>query len=255
MLSKSEKIWIKSLKEKKTRNLRNEFIAEGSRLVLDMIKATPEKLKLLCATPEWHAKFEPILATSFKEVRIISKDILQSISSLKTTEEVLAIFSFPEKQNANYVANKLIIYLDNIRDPGNLGTIIRSADWFGISQLFCAPGCADPFNNKCVQATMSSIMRVQVFLKTWDEMLESYKAMDKFAASSDGLSIYDFKKESINFICIGNEANGISPEILRHCKHSVSIPSTHSLGAESLNAAVACSLIMGWKTYGGSNEI
>lgn len=250
MLSKSEKIWIKSLKNKETRFLQKEFIAEGSRIVLDLIKAAPEKLKFLCTTKEWYEKNAPTMDLNANKIRIISSDLLQSVSSLKTTEEVLAIYSFPEYLTSNKVGNQIIIYLDRIRDPGNLGAIIRSADWFGIQQIFCSPDSVDSFNNKCVQATMSSIMRVQVVIKTWEDMLKEYDAADKFAATADSTSIYNFKREDIGFVCIGNEANGLSSEILNHCKHKVSIPANRSLGAESLNAAVACSLIMAWKTFG-----
>lgn len=250
MLSKSEKLWIKSLMDKKTRHYRSEFTAEGSRIILDLIKTAPEKLLLLCATQEWYAAFKQNLPPEFDKIRFVSNSELQSVSTLKSTEEVLGIFTFPEYPMDVKNENNLIIYLDKIRNPGNLGAIIRSADWFGIQQLFCSPDCVDLFNNKCVQATMSSIFRVQIILKTWDEMLENYREVDKYAASSLGKSLYHFNKETLNFICIGNEANGLSPIIIKDCISSVSIPSDHSLGAESLNAAVACSLIMAWKKFG-----
>ena len=250
MLSKSEKLWIKSLKNKQTRYLQNEFIAEGSRIVLDLIRAAPQKLKFLCATEEWYANFGPLLTNHTKKIRIISNQILQSVSSLKSTEEVLAIFSFPDSPATIKSDNRLIIYLEHIKDPGNLGTIIRSADWFGLQRIYCSPDSVDPFNNKCVQATMSSIMRVQVSAMTWEEMLEKYDTVDKYAAAADGESIYKLHQDDIQFICIGNEAHGLSPQIVKQCKMKVSIPSYNSLGAESLNASVACSLIMAWKTFG-----
>ncbi len=250
MLSKSDKIWIKSLKDKKNRDLENAFVAEGSRIVLDLIKSAPDRLKMLCATPEWYAKFEPILRLNADRVRLISNELLQSVSSLKSTEEVLAVFSFPTFKSESRLESDLIIYLDQIKDPGNLGTIVRTADWFGIKQLYCSPGCVDSYNNKCVQATMSSIFRVEMIQKTWSEMMNQFPSIDKYAATATGASIYDYPKSVIGLICIGNEANGLSEEILMHCKHSVSIPSTNTLGAESLNAAVACALIMAWKKFG-----
>ncbi len=250
MLSKSEKLWIKSLKDKKIRYIQKEFIAEGSRIVIDLIKSAPDKLKFLCATPEWYSNFEPVLIDNNDKIHIISADILQSVSTLKSTEEVLAIFEIPEFTEVPYMENQLIIYLDKIRDPGNLGSIIRSADWFGLSQLYCSTDCVDPFNNKCVQATMSSIMRVQLIIKSWNEMSSTFSSIEKYAATADGQSLYELNKSAINFICIGNEANGLSDEILNQCSKKISIPSIHSLGAESLNVAVACSLIMAWKTFG-----
>jgi len=250
MLSKSEKIWIKSLKNKKIRYIQKEFIAEGSRIVLDLIKSAPDKLKFLCATPQWYSSFEPVLIPNKEKIHIISADILQSVSTLKSTEEVLAIFDMPEFAEASPSENQFIIYLDKIRDPGNLGSIIRSADWFGLPLLYCSPDCVDPFNNKCVQATMSSIMRVQLIIKSWNEMTSTFSAIDKYAATADGQSLYELDKSAINFICIGNEANGLSDEILNQCSKKISIPAIHSLGAESLNASVACSLIMAWKRFG-----
>ncbi len=250
MLSKSEKIWIKSLKDKKIRQLQKQFIAEGSRIVLDLIKETPQNLKLLCATSIWIEKYEPLLDGFKERTRVLSDSELQAVSNLKSTEEVLAIFAMPEFNEEERSVPSLIIYLDQIRDPGNLGTIIRSADWFGLKQLYCSPDCVDPFNNKTVQATMSSILRVQVMTKNWMEMQELFPGMDKYAAAADGKNIYEMNKGQVNFICIGNEANGLSPEVINQCKMKISIPSSRSLGAESLNASVACSLIMAWKMFG-----
>jgi TrmH family RNA methyltransferase len=249
MLSKSEKNWIKSLKDKKTRQENRKFIAEGSKIILDLFKEHPDKLKLLCCTNEWLEKLRPVIKFDPNVLRILSNSELQSVATLKSTEEVLAVFSYPDHEPSHPTKN-LIIYLDNITDPGNLGTIIRTADWFGLSQLFCSPGCVDPFNNKCIQATMSSIFRVNIITKTWEEMNRSFEGTKKYAATMNGTSIYDLSKDDVNFVCIGNEANGISEDVLKDCSNTISIPATHSLGAESLNAAIACSLIMAWKTFG-----
>lgn len=245
MLSKSEKNWIKSLKNKKTRDLNKEFIAEGSRIVLDILKDNSSKLKLLCATQNWLDKVPSNQIKTLDHIRIVPDTILTSIASLKSTEEVLAIFSYPDSYlNGD---NSFIVYLDQIRDPGNMGTIIRSADWFGISKIYCSPDSVDIYNNKCVQATMSSIMRVQILEKSWSEMMELFPNLEKYAATMEGTSLYELNKAEVRFVCIGNEARGLSSFIIDDCKKQFSIPARMSLGAESLNAAVATSLIMAWK--------
>jgi TrmH family RNA methyltransferase len=248
MLSKLEKNRIKSLKDKKIRKEHNEFIAEGSRIIKDLIDAAPERVKLICATSDWCENSNAILQKITCPVHVIEPSLLQALASLKTTKEVLAIFTVPDFKN-NIKDPDWILYLDNIRDPGNLGTILRTADWFGIHNIYCSPDCVDPFNNKCIQSSMSSIFRVQVIERPWQQMLIDFKDVKKYAADTTGNSIYNLDPKEIKFICIGNEANGLSEEIRSNCEYTIAIPAEHSLGAESLNAAIATGLIMGWKTF------
>ncbi|MBK6546687.1 MAG: RNA methyltransferase [Saprospiraceae bacterium] len=246
MLSKSEKLWINSLKEKKIRYLRQQFIAEGSRLILDLIKTAPDKLQMICATKTWALNNESDLQNHNPKLKIVELSVLHAVSSLKTTDEVLAVFDFPEIDVNRTPQSNVLLYLDRIRDPGNLGSIIRSADWFGIQQIYCSLDTVDPFNNKCVQATMSSIMRVAVIHCSWDQMLIDFKNINKFATVLNGQPYYEIEKTGSQLICIGNEAQGLSDPIINSCNKTISIPSNKSLGAESLNAAIASSILMAW---------
>jgi RNA methyltransferase, TrmH family len=251
MLSKSEKIWIKSLKDKKTRYQRKEFVAEGSKLVIDLIKARPDHLQLICCTKTWLDDNPEIDAKYQNAIRTVTASVLHSISSLKSTEEVLAVFSFPVfNENQESDESGMIVFLDKIRDPGNLGTVLRTADWFGITSVYCSPDTVDAFNNKSIQATMSSIMRVQLIPVSWQEFKHRFSNIPIYAACSDGLPIYECNRGGVKIICIGNESNGLSEEILQDCNVKIAIPGNKSLGAESLNAAVAASLIIAWNSYG-----
>ncbi len=252
MLSKSEKSWIKSLKDKKTRYQKNEFVAEGSKIVSDILKEAPDKLKLLCCTELWATDHSAMVQKHSSQLRIVTETILDSVASLKSTQEVIAVFDFPDYNLQVLKQDSFVLYLEKIRDPGNLGTILRTADWMGISKVYGSPDCVDPFNNKCIQATMASIMRVEFIMKTWDEMKLLFPGAMYYAAVSDGMSITQCESGDVNFVCIGNEAKGLSDKVLTDCQNTLSIPGDHSLGAESLNAAVAASLIMAWKVFGKS---
>lgn len=232
------------------RNAQKQFVAEGSKLVLDMIHEASSQLKLLCCTNDWYANHHVGIKGYSEIIRIIKQDELKYIANLVSTEEVLAVFDYPEFNQASTAKDSFIIYLDRIRDPGNLGTILRTADWFGIPKIYCSPDSVDCFNNKCIQASMASIMRVQVESKSWNDMMKMFPEYEPCAATIDGESIYGLSKDSIKFICLGNEASGVSENISDHCKRKIAIPAARSLGAESLNVAVACSVILAWKFFG-----
>mgnify|MGYP003871827113 FL=1 len=156
---------------------------------------------------------------------------------------MLAIVNIKQQVlDASMLENSITLYLDDIRDPGNLGTIIRIADWFGIKQVICSPNCTELYNPKTIQATMGAVLRVNVTTLTFEELLPHLKAIPIYGAVLNGDNIYTTQLKN-GLVIIGNEANGISHEIQKHITHPITIPAANSNGSESLNAANACAII------------
>lgn len=244
MLTKSDKLWIKSLQNKKLRWFHRMFVAEGSKVVVDLLTAKNMRLHMICGTKDWLNENSSILPLDVDKVIQIGDSFLKDLSALKTSDHVVAVFNFPDFTVKSHDENCPVFYFERIRDPGNLGTIIRTADWFGINKLYCSHDCVDQFNNKCIQATMASISKVEIIHKDWNEMLEMFPSRKKFAAVMDGLSYSDYNGIELEFVCIGNESQGLSAGIVQDCEHKIAIPSSFSLGAQSLNAAIASAILM-----------
>jgi len=245
MLSKARIKLINQLKQKKYRELNNMFLAEGSINVIDFIKSGINIIELF-ATEKWIQNNEHNLSL-ISQTTISSKD-LKKISSLSSPSEVLAILELPNtKSTINIDVKNLTIALDNISDPGNLGTIIRTADWFGIKQIFCSTNTVDAFNPKVVQATMGSLARVKVTYTNLNTLFENKpKDLPIFGALLSGKPITEMQPQKNGVILIGSEAHGISNELLPFISHKITIPSynqnaTNNL--ESLNASVANAII------------
>ncbi len=196
----------------------------------------------LFATETWVTANRDQL-TSFKEQQVteIDKPWLERISFLTTPNQVLAVFKKPFfgeiKPNAN-----ITLVLDNIQDPGNMGTIVRTADWFGIKSIVCSEDCSDVFNPKVVQATMGSIARVQVVYTSLPDFFDSHRDISVYAAVLDGEDIREIKPVKEGIIVIGNESKGISKELLKRVEHKITIPGKGN--TESLNAAVAAGIVL-----------
>ena len=244
-LSKQEKTFIKSLHQSETRILRSEYSAEGSRLVLDLISSAPSDIIKIYATTGWLNKHSSKIENIAHLVSEISESDLASIAQLRTTKEVLGIFKFPTFNSNNSTSNQnTVVFLDRISDPGNLGTIIRTCDWFGISSIYCAPGSVHFSNSKVVQSSMSSIARVQVKYLAIAQVKQLFEGHKFVGATLHGLAYNEIDKPEQIVILIGNEANGLSQEAIDLCDIFVSIPAKLSLGAESLNAAVAAAILI-----------
>lgn len=171
--------------------------------------------------------------------RMAGASVMKKVSSLQTPTEVMAIFSMPE--NVREEKKGWVIALDDIRDPGNLGTIIRIADWFGFSAVVCSGGCADPFNPKTVQASMGSLARVPVWETDLSAYFEHNSQLPVYAASLDGKPYAGVTFPESGILLIGNEGKGISRDLLDKATLQVTIPRIGK--AESLNAAVATAII------------
>ena len=238
MLSKSQVKYIQSLGQKKFRDQEGLFIAEGPKIVNELLTEIPQLVKTVYGVKEWIDESRGLLIkTAFIE---ISEAELERISQLSAPNKVLAVL-YKIKDDEIITPNNITLVLDNIQDPGNLGTIIRSADWFGVKQIVCSHNSADMYNSKVIQATMGSIARVKIIytdLATWLKQ----QSVTIFAASLKGKDIRKMSKLTEGIIIIGNEAKGINPEVMQLAGEKITIPKPGK--AESLNAAVATAIIL-----------
>ena len=242
MISKNKIKQIKSLDQKKFRDESNLFIAEGTKLVLDLM--TVFDCTLLAATPEWLKENKNVKAIELIQV---DENELSKISNQKSPQGVLAVFCKPEyKWNQDDLNHKLTLAMDDVQDPGNLGTIIRIADWFGITDVFCSFHTADPFNPKAVQASMGALARVRIHLVDLAVFLAGCAPeLPVYGTFMNGENIYSKSLLPVGIIVMGNEGNGISPEIEKSVTEKLLIPN-YPMGrttSESLNVGVATALV------------
>lgn len=239
MLSKSKIKHIQSLKLNKFRKQHQVFIAEGSTNVLDFINSKAQVLEVY-ATEAWTNKHQEVLKGV--SVEVVSSTDMERISALKHASEVLAVIHIPQHRLPKEI-DSYVLALDDIRDPGNLGTIIRTADWFGIQDIICSPETVDAYNPKVVQATMGSLTRVKVHYTPLADYFDQVKDIPVFGAVLDGEDIRKTVKPGKGILLMGSEAHGISKALYPLIQHRIRIPSAENNGAESLNAAVATALV------------
>lgn len=244
MAGKQELKYIQSLGQKKHRDADGVFIAEGPKLVAELIAEIPELIMHVYAVQDW-VEAQTQRDFSFP-VTVITEAELEKISQLATPNQVLALLRKPEEKPMVRLKGELVLLLDAIQDPGNLGTIIRIADWFGVSQVVCSRECADCYSPKVVQSTMGSIARVQVHYVDLPAWLQEQPGVKIYAAALGGEDIREVSKPEEGIIVIGNESKGIRPEILEIADVKLTIPRIGQ--AESLNAAVAAGILMSFIT-------
>lgn len=234
MVSKNQIKLINSLQQKKYRKLHNLFIAEGKKVIQELIDAD-FNLEHLFVT-------KVNLFDSRYDSELISDSELKKISALTTANDCLAVFKIKEVSSNS--SSGLELALDNIKDPGNMGTIIRLCDWFGISKIVCTEETVDIYNPKVVQATMGSLARVEVLYTNLTDYLKT-SDKDIFGTFMEGSNIYKTELPAKGIIVMGNEANGISAEIENLVTQKISIPRFGSLQqTESLNVATATAVIL-----------
>ena len=231
MISKNQIKFVKQLEMKKYRQREGLFVAEGPKVVSDLLTAGFEPHSLF-ATEEWAA------ANSAYNCQFVSPDELRKLSFLQHPQQVLAVFRLPSPLTPH--PSPLTIALDGIQDPGNLGTIIRIADWFGIDTIVCSEDTADAWSPKVVQATMGSIARVSILYTDLIEFL-SNATIPICGTLLDGDDIYQQELPQEAIIVMGNEGNGISPAIRKLVNRRLLIPQFRP-GAESLNVAIATAI-------------
>ncbi len=241
MLSINTTKYINSLKSGKFRKKYGKFAVEGQKIVNELINSNLI-IDSIFALKEW---IEDNKDLSGIEINEISHRELKKISSLKTPNQVLAVVNKPDyKLNPRFLANEWVLVLDNIRDPGNLGTIIRTADWFGVRNIICSPDTVDVYNPKVIQATMGSFIRVKTH---YTDPGKFFAMVNKpvFGAVLNGKSIYNQHFPNSGFLIIGNESKGISEIVKQQITNPVTIPSfTGGSKAESLNASIAGAVIL-----------
>jgi RNA methyltransferase, TrmH family len=245
MISKNNIKLIKSLSDIKNRRKSNLFITEGEKIVNELLKSD-FSVKQIFATSDWidnHKTHESICTE-------VSQSELERLSQQKTPNQVLAIAGLPEyHSDFKEFRNQLCLVLDNIQDPGNMGTIIRVCNWYGVRHIICTPDTVDAFNPKVVQASMGAIFRTKIYYLDLIEFLEKYKITISYPITGtflDGESIYETELKPNGLIILGNESKGISNEIAAMVDKRITIPSFPSdeKTMESLNVAVAGAIIL-----------
>lgn len=239
MISKNLIKLIKSLEQKKFRLREKLFVAEGPKVVSDiMVFKRPQRI---IATRQWYEKHQ------IEEDVLVAEEELRKVSFLQHPQEVIALFPLPENScfDNNSLRNDLVLALDDVQDPGNLGTIIRLADWFGIEQIICSLGTADAFSPKVVQATMGSIARVNLHYTDLPSFLENLgDGFPIYGTFLNGTNVYEQELSKSGVIIMGNEGKGISKEVERYVNKRLFIPSypAERPTAESLNVAIATAI-------------
>lgn len=240
MISKNQVKYIQSLGQKKSRDAENKFIAEGPKSFNEFLESKNCNVIQVFALKEWIEK-NPGVKTRTDLVEV-SEDELKKISRLATANQVLAIVEKIKWDIDPDIKGTISIALDGIQDPGNMGTIIRIADWFAIKNIFCSTDCADIYNPKVVQSTMGSITRVKIEYVDLVSWLKQHHEIRTYAAVLNGRDITKMEKLNEGIIVIGNESKGISSEIMKLINVQITIPGKGK--AESLNAAVAAGIIL-----------
>lgn len=239
MISKNKKQLIKSLAIRKFREKHGLFVAEGPKLVEDLLPSF--EVEQIFATKEW------LISTKYKNSEVIecTDEDISSCSLLPSSRNVIALFKLKRNEiTIEAIDNNLSLALDNIQDPGNLGTIIRVADWFGISQIICSKDSVDVYNPKVIQSTMGSLARVNVAYCNLAEVLNQV-SVPIYGTYLNGTNIYKTSLQQKGIIVMGNEGKGISDEITKFVSNRLFIPPypANSQTAESLNVAMATGII------------
>lgn len=241
MLSKAVVKYIKSLQIKKYRNQHQSFVVEGAKSVLELLQANFE-LEYLFVTEPFYRRHSDSLSKG-PAFDVVTEDELVNAGSFASNNAALAVARMRELPPLQLNDDELVIALDDIRDPGNLGTIVRIADWYGIGKVVCSETCADFYNPKVIAASMGSFTRVQVHyldLATW--LQQHASRFRVYGASLAGENIHHMQLRPEGIVVLGNEASGLRPEVAAQVNQLIKIPAFGS--AESLNVATATAIIV-----------
>lgn len=238
MLSKSQISFIKSLHQKKYRKENRLFLVEGIKSIKEFIQSDYRIHTLFYVSEQYNLL--PKLPANINLFEVNNAE-LSKISTLQSPQGFLAVLHLPESRPAdlNNLKNQFTIVLDGVQDPGNMGTIIRTADWFGFKNIICSEDCVEAFNPKTVQATMGSLARVNIYYENLSVLLESSQ-IPLFGALLDGNSIYETNWGKQGLIILGNEGKGITEEVIKKITQPITIPRIGH--AESLNVAVSAAI-------------
>lgn len=232
MISNNTEKLLRKLRSKKYRWSMEMFVAEGPKVVAELMDQGLVPIHLFSDNKNWENR----------DAKIISTSQLKAHSQLETSNEVLAVFPFPKFFDS--VSNKVNLVLDSINDPGNLGTIIRTADWFGIQQIYCCAGTTDVYNAKCVQSSMGSVLRVKVDYDTEENILALIKPRKLYVADMIGLDVFNLENTETEItLVMGSESHGPS-KFWKENAEALTIPKRGDSSIESLNVAQACAILL-----------
>lgn len=247
MISKSKIRFIRSLQNKKVRDEERLFVIEGDKLVREFLAAR-FTVRMLIAKPEFLSSLLPEMIQNINEIEAVSYEELKQMSTLKTPHNALAIVQIPESEMiVSEIIKQFCVALDFVQDPGNMGTIIRAAGWFGIKNIVCSVDCVDVYNSKVIQASMGALLHVNVFYTDLKTLFTNAikNSVPVYGTMLDGKSIYDHKLDNKGIILLGNESKGISDELIPFITEKIRIPkySNAKEGIDSLNVGMAASVV------------
>ncbi|MFM7022783.1 MAG: TrmH family RNA methyltransferase [Flavobacteriales bacterium] len=239
LISKNKLSRYASLQQKKYRKLHNEFVVEGRKGVEEFIRSGFKVIDVLVIEDNADITFYPA-----EQVLLVSEKDMKKLSSLSAAPGIIGVFALPEEKKGIDWQNSFSLVLDGVRDPGNMGTIIRTADWFGIKNIFCSEDCVDIFNSKVVQSSMGSLARVNVLYTSIEQLFEKLPAdFHLMGAFMDGEAVSGFRFSGKGALVLGNESEGIRPGISRLITKKISIPRAEGSHTESLNVALAGAIL------------
>ncbi|MFN0014589.1 MAG: TrmH family RNA methyltransferase [Saprospiraceae bacterium] len=241
MLSANQAKFLTALQVKKYRQKYRNFVVEGTKMVVELLTQNRVGVVGIYALEDWAAENAAALEPFRPIFQALSEQELKKISALTNPQQVLAVAEMPA--DLPVWGTNGCFFLDGIRDPGNLGTILRVADWFGFSAVFCSPDCADAFSPKVVQASMGAILRVPVYEMELVDVLALSPDCTVIGAALDGENVFQANFSPNTLWVIGNEGAGMRPETERLLTHLVTIPLAPGSGSESLNASVAAGIL------------
>lgn len=232
-LSQSKIKQIRGLHQKKCRDEQQLFIVEGEKMVLEVLDSVPELVNYCVSLPDFESEFKERVNWYH-----CSEEILKKCSTLKTPNKIIAVVRKMEFQETN---PSFVLALDAVQDPGNMGTIMRIADWFGVEQIICSANTVDYYNPKVIQSSMGAFLRVQVIYTDLNQYLRNSQ-LPVFGALLEGENVYQQSLKPEGILIMGNEGSGISKEIQSEITHPISIPRRG--GAESLNVSIATGILL-----------
>ena len=261
MLSHNQAKLLTALQVKKYRQKYRKFVVEGEKMVAELLAQQHIGVSALFATAAWMEQNALVVSAFLDKTTLVSEAELKKISTLSTPNAVLAVVemphsfepSDPESEGVPYptlLRSAACFYLDGLQDPGNVGTILRTADWFGLPAVFCSPDCADVFSPKVVQASMGAVLRIRTAEIPLAVLMATTPGIPVMGAVLGGQNVFEMSLPAHGLLVIGNEGRGISPEVEALLTHRLTIPRHPQGKAESLNAAVAAGILaarVGWQ--------
>jgi RNA methyltransferase, TrmH family len=241
-LSISQLKYLKSLHARKCRQKYHNFVVEGVKMCEEVLRQGDLEIELIAATAEWVDANPALQKEHEQRLFHVSPKELKRVSLLTTPNQVLLVVRQPERHLPGSLKD-LTLYLDGLQDPGNLGTILRIAGWFGIEWVFCSPDTVEVFNPKVVQASMGAFLRVKCMVAEFSDLKKAFPEIPGYGAVLDGANVFKMALPPAAILVIGNESRGISPLLQRQLTHRAAIPPHGRGGAESLNAAVATGIL------------